>query len=81
MQKNILPKPLLDIFQLNRAQHDYNTRHQNDPSAVTRNYAMLDKSSISRGPCLWTNYPNDLKNKYTVQSFGRATKQLKIRTY
>ena len=44
--KNILPKPLLDLFVPNIIHHNYNTRGRHDPRAPHRTYAPMDKSFL-----------------------------------
>jgi len=79
--KNILPEPILNIFNADRTYHNYNTRRRNDPVIRQRNYAPLDKSLLCKGPSLWTNLSNELKSSKTVKSFAKQVKKAKIRTY
>ena len=81
VSKNSLPKPILYPFQTNRPNHQYNTRHRNDPRIISRKYAPLDNSFLCRGPALWTNLPNDIKNAISIHSLKSKLKKQAIQRY
>lgn len=77
----LLPEPIINIFNRDRVQHQYNTRRRNDPVIRQRNYAALDKSLLCKGPSLWTNLHKELKSSITVKSFSNGIKKSKLRLY
>ena len=78
---NLLPNPLLDIFQINSDVHHYNTRRRNDPRIINRQYSCLDKSFICRGPMSWSNLENNIKSAPSYQSMSKRFKQSKFQSY
>ena len=59
---NLLPKPLNSIFTKGVDVHNYETRYRENPQSVKRKYAQLDHSFMAKGPNVWQNIPNDIKN-------------------
>jgi len=79
--KNSLPSPVLNLFNTNRDIHTYNTRHRNDPIIIRRNFSLLNKSFLCKGPLLWSGLNPVIKNCKTLVSFKRNIKKSKIRSY
>ncbi len=77
----VLPTSLSNLFQLNCQFHMYNTRHRLDPVTSLHKKSITNKSFLVRGPVLWTNYPFDLKEKYSLKSFSRNSKQYLLSKY
>ena len=60
-----LPAPLLSIFPTNTETHNYSTRFKGEAQIVKCTYEQLYKSFIRKGPFLWSNMDNNLKNLST----------------
>jgi len=72
---NILPKPLLETFTLNRDIHDHFTRQATAPHTVKYNYAIMGRSFLHQGPELWVKLPPKVKTSKTKNSFLRQAKK------
>jgi len=79
--KSTLPTSLSNIFTLNRDFHNYNTRHRNDPVVPKHNIDICTRSIAHMGPVIWSELPNEIKMKPTLNSFKRRYKNLLIDQY
>ena len=79
--KSLLPQPVLNLLNINRDVHMYNTRHRNDPIIIMRKNSSLDKSFLCKGPLLWSGLDNAIKTCKTKASFKKNIKKIKIRLY
>ena len=74
--RNSTPDPICEIFSSSASQHTYLTRHRHDPVfAEKRNYSAIQNSFICRGPSLWSNLDNSIKNSPSSDSFARNYKR------
>ena len=70
-----LPRPLQNIFTLNRDIHSHNTRNKNAPHITDRHGKKICKSFIHAAPQTWYNIPEKTKQLRTIKSFGGKYKQ------
>ena len=77
--KDLLPMPLMNVFSYNRTL--YSTRQMNVPLKRKCNYDPLSKSYIAKGPRLWDDIPNDIKNCNSIKSFCSRLKNAMLERY
>ena len=77
--KDQLPMPLMNVFSYNVI--TYSTRQKNVPLKRKCNYDPLSKSFIAKGPKLWDDIPNDIKNCTHVKSFCSRLKKIMLEKY
>ena len=70
----ILPKGLCSAFNLNRHEHQYNTRN------VFKNYSTKPELK-NIGHSIWTNLPETIKNANNVDIFKKRLKQVLLEKY
>ncbi len=79
--KDILPKPIKDLFQANDYHHTYLTRYRQNPRIQKHSTSTFNKSFLCRAPSLWASLGRDMKNKIKITSFNKAYKQFKLQRY
>ena len=72
-----LPTPILDFFASNLAvhQHNNNTRHVLDPHFTIIHNSTADKSILHRGPRIWSDIPQPIKECVNKISFIKLLKR------
>ena len=70
-----LPEPLTDLFELNKNDNRYSLRNKNDYSRIRYNNEYGRNSVRYRGPIVWNNIPQNLKDAETQQSFKAKLKR------
>ena len=72
-----LPKPLQNIFTLNRDIHSHNTRNKDAPHITDRNSKTICKSFLHAAPQTWYNISEEIKQLKNIKTFsGKLKKQL-----
>ena len=79
--KSELPLTLNNMFTLNRNIHAMNTRHRNDPHIMRRRTEKASKSLIHKGPELWYQLPEHIKQSDTRVSFIKLLKEYLLGNY
>ena len=74
-QNKTLPKLLLDMYKQNTETHQHNTRHHNHPHIETRRTKQITNSILHRGPKLWYEIPNNIKEVRSIALFRKKIKQ------
>ena len=69
-----LPEPLIDLFELNKNDNRYSLRNKNDYSRIRYNNEYGRNSVRYRGPIVWNNIPQNIKDAETQQSFKAKLK-------
>ena len=77
----LLPKPLLSMFEYNRDIHEYHTRHCYDPRPPRANSKLLEKSYLCRGPKLWMELDGVTKTSKSMHSFKSKMKRNILKSY
>ena len=70
-----LPTPLLNFFSSNLTVHKHNTRQVLDPHFSIIYNSIAEKSIIHRGPRIWSNIPQPIKECETKNSFNKLLKR------
>ena len=70
-----LHEPLTDLFELNKNDDRYSLRNKNDYSRIRYNNEYGRNSVRYRGPIVWNNIPQNIKDAETQQSFKAKLKQ------
>ena len=76
-----LPMSLHNLFVMNAAVHDHNTRHRYDPHVVSRSSNAETRSFIHEGPRYWLGLPHIIRNCISEASFNRNLKKYIISSY
>ena len=70
-----LPEPLTDLFELNKNDNRYSLRNKNDYSHIRYNNEYGQNSVRYRGPIVWNNIPQNIKDAEMQQSFKAKLKR------
>ena len=70
-----LPTPLLNFFSSNLTVHQHNTRQVLDPHFSIIYNSIAEKSILHRGPRIWSNIPQPIKECETKNSFKKLLKR------
>ena len=70
-----LPEPLTDLFEFNKNDNRYSLRNKNDSSRIRYNNEYGRNSVGYRGPIVWNNIPQNIKDAETQQSFKAKLKR------
>ena len=70
-----LPEPLTDLFELNKYDNRYSLRNKNDHSHIRYNNEYGRNNVRYRGPIVWNNIPQNIKDAEMQQSFKAKLKQ------
>ena len=70
-----LPTPILDFFARNLAVHQHNTRHVLDPHFTIIHNSTADKSILHRGPRIWSDIPQPIKECVNKIGFIKLLKR------
>ena len=70
-----LPTPLLNFFSSNLTVHKHNTRQVLDPHFSIIYNSIAEKSIIHRGPRIWSNIHQPIKECETKNSFNKLLKR------
>ena len=70
-----LPTPLLNFFSSNLTVHQHNMRQVLDPHFSIIYNSIAEKSIIHRGPRIWSNIPQPIKECETKNSFNKLLKR------
>ena len=70
-----LPIPLLNFFSSNLTVHQHNTRQVLDPHFTIIFNSIAEKSIIHRGPRIWSNIPQPIKECANKNSFNKLLKR------
>ena len=81
LDRKLLPSSLQNMFTLNNEIHSHQTRNRNIPRVRLKRTANAEQSILHKGPRLWHNVSNDLKQSKTVHRFSRAMKKQIIDLY
>ena len=73
--RRTLPTPLLNFFSSNLTVHHHNTRQVLDPHFSIIYNSIAEKSIILRGPRIWSNIPQVLKECVNKNSFNKLLKR------
>ena len=76
-----LPISLHNLFVMNAAVHDHNTRHRYDPHVVSRSSNAETRSFIHEGPRYWLGLPHIIRNCISEASYNRNLKKYIISSY
>ena len=70
-----LPTPFLNFFSSNLTVHQHNTRQVLDPHFSIIYNSIADKSILHRGPRIWSNIPQPIKECETKNSLKKLLKR------
>ena len=73
--RRTLPTPLLNFFSSNLNVHQHNTRQVLDPHFSIIYNSIAEKSIIHRGPRIWSNVPQVIKECVNKNSFNKLLKR------
>ena len=73
--RRTLPTPLLNFFSSNLTVHQHNTRQVLDPHFSIIYNSIAEKSIIHRGPRIWSNIPQVIKECVNKNSFNKLLKR------
>ena len=76
-----LPKSLMLTYKLNSETHTHNTRSKNYPKQPNAKFALLRNSFVGKGPSLWQNMENNLKEIVPLKGFTKKLKHNLIELY
>ena len=78
---HLLPVPLLNLFEINKDVHSYETRRKNDPRPPMHKSTYFNKSFLNKCPTLWSSLSPTIKDAKTRKTFTKLIKCQKIETY
>ena len=78
---NMLPSPLLSIYNKNSQIHTYRTHQQQNMHFGKIRCDLVFRSLLYKGPLIWSNLPVEIKESNTVKSFGSRLKKIIISDY
>ena len=76
--KNDLPKPINIQYKLNTNVHSHDTRQLQNPHIRHRRTMQASKQITHKGPKMWQQVPNNLKNIPNLKLFSKHYKQYLI---
>ena len=78
---NMLPDPVLQLFQRGNDYHTYNTRNRNNPIVSLHRSAIYNKSFLCRSPAIWNTLSDNIKSAESFKAFVNRFKKEKINGY
>ena len=78
---NLLPEPLLFIFEFQRNVHGHLTRHRDDPRPLKAQSDLLSRSFLCKGPTEWMALDDDCKSAISKSSFQNKVLKVKLSAY
>ena len=79
--KQEAPIPLVEFFLPVNITHNYMTRHRYDPVIIPRQYSIIDRSFLCRGPASWSALSYEVKNAISLKSFNNQLKKTIFKNY
>ena len=78
---DMLPNPVLQLFQKGNNFHTYNTRNRNNPVVAIHRSAVYNKSFLCRSPAIWNTLSDNIKSAESFKAFANRFKREKINGY
>ena len=76
ISKNLISKRVINKFsQMTKSSHSYNTRHAQDPNIPIHKSHKFSTSYLVKGPSLWSNTKQTVKNSTSASQFKNRYKQ------
>jgi len=80
-KSNSLPLLLMETYMHNDQIHDHNTRNRTNPRPPLAKLSVFKNSFIGKGPGLWYNLHQNLKNCGSIKKFSKEYKVKTISQY
>ena len=71
-----VPRPILNLFSLNRQMHTYNTRRKDDPIVNLYKKKIVKQTFLSKGPSMWSSLNANIKSSVSKTSFTNKIKKM-----
>ena len=79
--KQLLPSPVMGLFNRGSQFHSYNTRNRNNPLVSKHKSTIYSKSFLCKSPIILSNMNDDVKSAKHVKSFSGRFKRLVVSNY
>ena len=79
--RNLLPSPIMGLFNRGSDFHHYNTRGRQNPLVSKHKSTIFNKSFLCKSPILLSNLSDDLKNSKHLHSFAGKFKKSTFQEY
>ena len=70
-----LPEILLNLFDVNKNYHNYNTRNANDPHRIGIKSDIVNRSFLVDSSKFWALIPNEIKTSNNIKLFTKRLKR------